>query len=892
MTRLAGSSPKGLSKGPSKGSLKRSLKGSPKGAKIALAVAASLLANEAEAQTIFMTAPDALQKIATKRADAPRALPAPIAAPRAAQARNDAAREDAEPPRAVPAHIAASPRAAAQPERAADNASDASAFVLRRLANNVQGYRLAGETGVSEWPIYLSDAQARGATRFELGYISAVAAMPEASSLTLIINDHVVGEAPARAAADVKAVSFDIPAGLLRPGFNSVRVASELRHRVDCSLDATYELWAQIDPTRTGLLLPRASAGVEQLGDIAALPPNALGALPIRAVLPAQARAGEVERALLAAQMIALAGRFEQPVIDVGPLAGGAYGANLVVGTAAKIAQDVDPAMLGSVTGPRAFVIPATASRRTTIIVTGTTTAEVDEAMKMLVASAPKGSPTGLRAAAAFPGYRVEGGTRVTLRDLGVTNAEFTGRLFRTAFNIVMPSDFYAADYDRATLRLAGGYSSGLAPGAQVVVSVNERTAVSLALPKSTGDVFKENPLPVPLGFLRPGLNRIEIEAHLPTLADGACDPLAAIHATNRFLFLDSTTFEMPALARVARMPDLAVTSSGGFPYTAAAHPKLFLGQGADPRTVGAAMTMAAHVGVAAGRPVDFEILTTPPGPGKGPTLAVAPIDKLDPALLKKFDLPGRELREAWSARLGIADGEPIRERIEAQEKVALQKNYPMVCHAPQASLLKQAFLDVDDEPTGSIRRAGDVEDPDRDLFAEWGERVRKEKAWSLIAWAEHARDWTVSKFTDGAKKVRAGLDAGEPNAFAAEHADLVLGQAMLGDQSDDVWTVVTAPTPSALAQGVACLVDPRVSRQISGRAAALDMEQAKIGAAPVVSSHFVATQPLSVGNARLIAAGWLSLHSFAYVAGALALALLVAVSTRLFVSNVGRRSK
>ena len=57
---------------------------------------------------------------------------------------------------------------------------------------------------------------------------------------------------------------------------------------------------------------------------------------------------------------------------------------------------------------------------------------------------------------------------------------------------------------------------------------VNERVAVSLPLLKSTGEVFTDNPLPLPLGFLRPGLNRIEIEAHVPTPSDESCDTLAA----------------------------------------------------------------------------------------------------------------------------------------------------------------------------------------------------------------------------------------------------------------------------------------------------------------------------------------------------------------------------
>ena len=68
-------------------------------------------------------------------------------------------------------------------------------------------------------------------------------------------------------------------------------------------------------------------------------------------------------------------------------------------------------------------------------------------------------------------------------------------------------------------------------------------------------------------------------------------------------------------------------------------------------------------------------------------------------------------------------------------------------------------------------------------------------------------------------------------------------------------------------------------------------MSQAKINVSPVVDSRFVMTQPLSLGNARLIAAGWLSLHATLYVVAALMLAGLLATATRWFVRHVGRRT-
>ncbi|MCC2110057.1 MAG: hypothetical protein KDJ40_21825, partial [Hyphomicrobiales bacterium] len=110
------------------------------------------------------------------------------------------------------------------------------------------------------------------------------------------------------------------------------------------------------------------------------------------------------------------------------------------------------------------------------------------------------------------------------------------------------------------------------------------------------------------------------------------------------------------------------------------------------------------------------------------------------------------------------------------------------------------------------------------------------------------------------------------------------------GDTIDDVWTLVTAPTSADLAESVPCLVDPRVWRQIAGRMSILDASEGSVVTAPARAQRLIVTQPLTIENSRLIAAGWLSLNSQIYVAVALVIAMLLALTTSLFVRNVGRR--
>lgn len=860
-----------------------------------LAATTALTPPAAGAQAIFTTAP---QELFNLQFDKQR--PAISGRQPIIPARFASRGESAEP---VGVAVAAPrPARAMEPEAAPRPA--AGGAMLRHLTNNIQGYRLAGEIGSSEWPIYVTEAQAARRLQFRVGYLAAISVMPEASALTLTINDQMIGDTAIRAVQEVETVVFDIPPGVMRPGFNSVRISTNQRHRVDCSLEATYELWTQIDPTETGLVLPQDDPGVASLADLAALPPDEQGALPIRAVLGARARSFEVERMLRAAQAISIAGRFDQPVVDAGAPVAGRYGINLYVGVAADLAGRLDLSRLGPIEEPMVVILPASTARRAGVVVTGASAEQVDEAIRRLaIATSPNGSPQGLRAAAAFPGYRLDGGQRVKLRDLGVVSEQFTGRLYRAAFNIVMPPDFYPANYGRALLRLAGGYAGGLDSNAQIVVKVDERTAVSLNLVKASGDVFRDNPLPLPLGFLKPGLNRIEIEAHVPTSGDADCDPLEALRAAKRFLFLDETEIELPRIARIARMPDLAVTTSGGFPYAGATgRPKLYM-PSLDADAIGAAGTLVAHLAIAAGRPIHFEIVGAPPGPGQGPTLAIAPLDSLDPELLQRIDLPTDTLRAAWGARLADrrkpSDKRLSSQEIAARNRFVLQRNFPMACYAPRLMREKASTVvereRVDMAPVGALPSR-----PERpaigelDLLESWRDELRREGRWGygVVERVRVAGVWGAARLADAAQWMSSGFEAEAADHVATLDPTLLIGQSIAGGAASDVLTVVTAPNAASLAEGVTCLVDPRISPRIQGAVAMLDLTDAKVESSPGDSPRFIVTQPLTFANSRLIVAGWMSQHRAVYVVLAILAASLFAASTRWLTRNVGRRSR
>ena len=177
-------------------------------------------------------------------------------------------------------------------------------------------------------------------------------------------------------------------------------------------------------------------------------------------------------------------------------------------------------------------------------------------------------------------------------------------------------------------------------------------------------------------------------------------------------------------------------------------------------------------------------------------------------------------------------------------------------------------------------------------MFDEWNAKVRSTNAFTTYVQNAYSgtREWIAGRVEGVVSWFGSNLVSSPADPEISPRSSLIVAQSMIGDTIDDVWTVVTAPTSADLAESVPCLVDPRVWRQIAGRMSILDASEGSVVTLPARAQRLIATQPLTIGNLRLIAAGWLSLNSQIYVAAALVLAMLLALTTSLFVRNVGRR--
>ncbi|MFL5023423.1 MAG: cellulose biosynthesis cyclic di-GMP-binding regulatory protein BcsB, partial [Microvirga sp.] len=178
--------------------------------------------------------------------------------------------------------------------------------------------RLEGETDARSWTVHLTQDEASSGASIALGYKNAVVVMPEGSRLRIAINGESVVDTPISSSNDIKRMTASIRPGLLRAGQNIIRMEAFQRHRTDCTIEATYELWTDVDSASTKLIFAEgATKTLRGLDDLPAVGVDNIGVTTIRVVAPKIYRPEIRDRLLRLVQLVALRGRYAHPVIQV-----------------------------------------------------------------------------------------------------------------------------------------------------------------------------------------------------------------------------------------------------------------------------------------------------------------------------------------------------------------------------------------------------------------------------------------------------------------------------------------------------------------------------------------------------------------------------------------------
>jgi hypothetical protein len=812
------------------------------------------------------------------RPGGPAASPAP-ATPPAATA------PPAVPP-AVTAPAAPAPPVAARPPAAT---APVTAAAVDRPILSSPDVNLAGENASVTETVYLSAAEAGRAATLSVGMISSVVVMPEASTVTVSVNGQPVLAEPITSAGRARRYQVRLPAGVLQAGANRIRIDVEQRHRVDCSVQATFELWSLLQPAMTGLSFEGGPVALSGLADLPAVGVGDGGSTTLVVFGPLRdggllgSRFAAVSAVTSAATVL---GRFSHPVVEPGgdgpgPRTPGRLA--VVVGTAVAVLPFTAVGASAAEQGPTVAFATDPATGVPTLVVSGPTPGDVETAIARLRAAAaeavyPGEGPGRWR----FPDVAVFDGSEArTFAELGLRTQEVSGRRFAESFAFLLPADFYGASSGTARLLLDAAFTEEVGPGSVINIRVNGQVTLSLRLATTRGGLFDKRRINLPMQFFRPGYNRLELETVLVTQSDLECPPGMSGTGENRFVLFDSSVFEVPPFARFGSWPSLAAFSADAFPYDVRAGRPLGVFLGSSPAAAPVAATMLARLSADTGAPVAAEVITDEAGLSGRPALVVATAADVPQSVVTAtgLALPVETWRRAGPRLPSAAPtASPAATGAFADALRRLEQMQPAAPTTPPAG----PPIDI-----GNPERT-------RALYDQWRRQVGDDATSDVLQWMRQRVNEAMAIFGDatgGGGPVR--LSPRSSLALAQAPASPPTWRSVLWPAAAPApWTLLTAPDDRALASGAAVLTAPQAWLRLAGATAVYDEATGEVASFPPPTVVDMATRPFSLANARLVSANWFSINIAVYVWVVAAMALCVGATSWMFLRRLGRKAE
>lgn len=760
----------------------------------------------------------------------PAAAPQPTAQPPATRPPAPAAQPTA--PATQPRPAPATPVAAA-PAPVPDGTS-------RRYVVPFAKFGLDGEYDRRSWSVYLTPEQAAANATFHFTYQNAIVVAPETSQFTILINNRIIGEQPVASPDGSSTVSFSIPPRLLQPGANLLTIEATHRHRTDCTVQSTYELWSDIDPSETFLSFAGEEAARFSSTDaIRAIGVDGAGQTAFNYVVPALDQPGNTKPLLRLAQGLSILSGMPNQIASfttdsLPPSSPGRM--TVVVGTPSEL-QPLFTVPAAAQTGALATFSTDPRSKSPLLLITGPSWPAISTAIETIVSTTDR-SITVRRDALATQRWTAPDAPlifaerTIPFSQLGVKSTEFSGRRFRTNFNIAVPADFYANAYGEATVLLDAAYTESVLPGSHIDVYVNGNIASTLPITSNGGGIYRHLPIRVTMRHFKPGLNTVSLEAILLTSEDEVCVPGTAAGTGPRFALFDTSEFHMPDFARVGQRPNLAALAGTGYPYGRAATPTPLFIDRVDSDTLSATATLLSRMALVAGRPIDVEPAASPGAIGERDAIFIGSISQMPQAVLSQLNI----------ATTSQASWRPL----AATQTTPSQTNV---------------------------------------MFDQWRSKVSggvwQGQITSFQEWLRRNFDISLSslQFLPGAEKL---FTPSNSNSFL-----IAQGTSTTGNST---WTVVAAPSAKDLREGANAITGQLNWPEISGHITTYSSGTGKIDTVPVSRFRFIGTDSWTFANYRLIVANWLSTNVLSYAVLLVVLSMLVGVATSSMLGRLGRR--
>lgn len=728
----------------------------------------------------------------------------------------------------------------APPSRVAPS-GQAVAQGFRRYIIPASSMVLEGEHDRHSWSIYVTPEQAASPARLNLGYQNAVVVAPEASQISILLNNRLIGQQPVAASENPAQVSFAVPAGLLQQGVNVVTLRAEQRHRTDCSIASTYDLWSNIDPASTYLAFNGALATrLSNTDALRAIGVDETGATTFNMVVPSLDQPVTLKPVLRLTQGLSILSgmpsqKFEFQTDRLAPSASGKL--TVLVGTAAEL-QPIFPDLPPSATSaPIATFVDDRRSGQPVFVVSGPSWQSIATAVDSVVS--PVDRPLSVQRSvlatqrwSAPDAPMLFSNANLSFSQLGMETLEFSGRRVRSGFKIGVPADFYAQGYGEATILLDAAYSQSVLPGSQINVYVNGNIASTVPITTSGGGILRHLPIRVTMRHFKPGVNTVEMETVLRTQEDEVCAPGASASTAPRFAIFDTSEFHIPDFARIGQRPDLSSLIGTGYPYSRDDDATPLFMDRVDRDTLSATATLLSRMALSAGRPLPVDPIASANAAGDRDAIFVGSITQMPAPVLSQVNITAAS-QSAWRPTAGAT---------------------------------------TDNVNTGEV-------------FDQWRDRVSGGNWNGQIS---AFQEWMQRNFDISLRSFR--LLPGSEEPFTPSNAATFMVAQGVSPAGNGTWTVMTAPSSADLADGSRVMSSQDFWPRINGRITTYSSRTGRVDNVAVEGFSFVPPIDNSFWNYRLIVANWLSTNVLYFAALFATMTFLVGIATAVLLSNLGRR--
>ena len=313
----------------------------------------------------------------------------------------------------------------------------------RRYILPYEKLSLSGEMDRRQWGIYLTPEQANAAVSLNIGYQNAIVVAPESSNFQVSLNNVPLDVARIEAPDGEGNVSLKIPPGVLQVGSNVVTLGVQQRHRTDCTIQSTYDLWTDVNPANTYIGFNADVAGAfANIDDIQATGPDGKATTSIEIVAPSLGNPAFADSLLRLSQALALRTLMPNQSIRfvTAPSTERKPGTlTVLVGTAREIAGISGALPSEASAGAFAGFGSAAPGGFSPLFVSGPTPQAVQAAIETLFSSISR-APGAQRTAFSTRSWHapdvplITSDRRIALSELGLESSEFGGRRFRNEF--------------------------------------------------------------------------------------------------------------------------------------------------------------------------------------------------------------------------------------------------------------------------------------------------------------------------------------------------------------------------------------------------------------------------------------------------------------------------